>query len=312
MAEPTLDRRSFLGFAGAGAALAVPGAALAAQPRSHAPDLAHMFGLEREMLAARVGPDVPTASGWDAHKLFNQSAATMLWSAKVQRSSSAERESEALSTAVKQRLGGFMSTLAAVGLEFDSLDDAALAEMERTILEDPEILDEARLKFTVRALNSEVSGEDVGRIDHLFKKTMWRIKRQGLAAIRDDVVEKLDRVAKRDGVDWRLLARDGAQAPFVQPLMVAGVEGVDLDNPEEVTALHDDLLHRSRRQNTIGGVALGVGILWMAGPQIIFGGICFGPPLIIAGIVMLVAAHKKHRQAEELYQRAGRLLPEAE
>lgn len=300
MDDKILDRRMFLGLAGAGAGavLAAPDVALAKRPFADDTDLQETLSVERVLLGGSVAPDVPTASGWNTDKLLNQAAATMLWSARVQKATPEERESVVFKNAVDARFDGMMSTLWAMGLELDQITDSALADTEAMILENPALLEEAQLKFTLNALDHKVSSEDVHRVDRAFKRTLWRIKHRGLGSVRDDLIGKLDKAAKRDGIDWRAEALRGADQPFV---LESGRPDEDWPPGYIPSVDVEDIRYRARRQTTTGAVMLGIGIVWVSNPYfLIFGGICFGPPLIIAGIVKLVAAGKKRRKAERL------------
>jgi len=299
--EHDVDRRAFIGMAGAGVGtmLAAPDTALAALPGESDRGLAHTFLVEETLLNGAVAPDVPTVAGWDTNKLFNQAAATMLWSARVQKATRKERKTDEFRRAVDARLDGMLRTVWATALELDALEGDALLETEEMILEDPGLLDEARLKFTIRALEHDMSMDAVKFVDRGFERTMWQIRHRGLASVRDDLIAKLDKAAKREGVDWRAEALRGADAPFVSASLPNSTDHESArSDPESMD--YSELTDRARRQSTTGAVMLILGILWMAGPQIIFGGICFGPPLIIVGIVKLVAAGKKRRRAEEI------------
>jgi hypothetical protein len=316
MGDRWVDRRAFLGLAGGGvgAMLAAPDAALAGLPRTSDAMLANTLRIEQAVLRHPAGLRADTASGWDIDKLVSQSVATMLWSIRSQRASKRERESPAFQQALAARMDGMLATVWAIALEFDGLEGDALRESEQAILEDEGLLDEARLVFTVNALENDMSNEAVERIDRAFERTIWRIKRRGLASVRDELLEKVETAAQRDGVDWRALAHQGATQPFAQAQFASFTDEDDLpwrvDNErrrpwDDGNAAH--IMDRAHRQSTTGGWMLGIGILWMAGPQIIFGGICFGPPLIIAGVAKLVAAGNKRRRAEEILNETRQL-----
>ena len=299
--DPRVDRRTFLGMAGAAGAgtlaIGVPQVAGATVPGARASLLAHTLEVERKLLTGSRAPMVDTAAGWQADKLFNQAAATLLWSARTQRTPRGAREAQAFQHAVDARIDSMLRTTWAFGLELDGLDDAGVRASEQEIIAHAQRLEAARYGFTAQAIEAEMEGKAVERIDRMYERAIWRVKRRGLAAVRDDMLFKLDRYGKREGIDWREAARMGAELPFAYEMHerddVAGL-------PPEQARNYEALFDRARRQSTTGGVMLGIGILWMAGPQIIFGGICFGPPLIIVGAVKLAAAGKKRRTAREI------------
>ncbi|MCO4746707.1 MAG: hypothetical protein KC912_18070 [Proteobacteria bacterium] len=305
-----LDRRSFLSAAaGTGTALTLPSSAFGAAV--DAPECVHgivdELTLEETLLNGAVAPACPTASGWEPDKLFNQSAATMVWAGRARGAGKSELDKGELAEAIDARMDGMVRTLWAAGLELDAMDSDEVEELERAIREEPWILEEARLNFTASALENDVSMRQVKQVDRLFERTLWRVNNQGLEAVRQDLLGRLDKAAKRDGVDWRAEGRAGAKKPFVRPVTrkeaPREAQGElnrrpkpPFDSPAEYEAL-------ARRQKSTGGWALGIGILWMAGPQIIFGGICFGPPLITLGIIKLVKAGKHRRTGEALKRR---------
>lgn len=295
MHDLDLDRRRFLGLTGAGVALGAPGVALGAAPPV---DLERALSIERALLGGDVAPAVPTAAGWDADKLFNEAAATLMWSDQVRQASATGQASPELQSAIEARAGGMMRAMWAAALELDALDEAGLAEMEALIVEDPSLVRESELRFTIRALEHEVAADTVRKVDRALDDALWRIKHRGLASVREDLIRRVDKAARRDGVDWRAEARRGAQLAFIeQP--AGDVVGAD-PNPEAAA-----LEKEARRKKATGLSMLIGGIVWMAGPQIVFGGICFGPPLIIIGIVKLVAAGRKRREAEALRAQAA-------
>lgn len=300
MSDNGLGRRAFLGMAGAGAgvALAMPQSAAAGLgPRV---DLGRVVDVERRLLAGRVAPDVVPVAGWQADKLFNQAAATAMWSSVVQRASERQRRAPELANLIDDRIDGMLSTLFALGLELDSLDAAGVRETEAAFLSQESRARESALRFTARALENEVPLGVVRRVDRQVDRVLWQVRHRGLDSVRDDVLSRLDKAARRDRLDWRELGLKSAEQDFVS-LTSAELRMQRASRlPQDKRIEYDGLRQRARRQTTTGAVMLGIGVLWMAGPQIIFGGICFGPPLIIAGIIKLVLAGGKRRAARDI------------
>ena len=77
-----------------------------------------------------------------------------------------------------------LRTVWATALEVDALEGDALLEAERMILEDPALLDEARLKFTIRALEQDNAATRAW-IDAQSERT-----EHALAALRDPQAEE--------------------------------------------------------------------------------------------------------------------------
>ena len=290
----TIDRRGFLGWAGA-TALVLPGPAQADEPEA----LDATFVLEQKLLESRVAPPVKTAAGWDPDKLLNQAAATMLWSGRTHRATPIELEYGELGEALEKRFDGICRTLWACALELDVLDEEGIADLEHTLREERWVVEEARLRFTARALENDLPMSAVKQIDHGFDRTLWRVERQGLASVRADLVGKLDKVARKRKIDWRQEARHGAELPFAveeEPRSQLS-KGSRPETEEEYLA-------KSKRLRTQGTAMLVGGLVWLVPPLTIFGGICFGPPLIIAGAVKLVAAKRNKKAAEALPEEA--------
>ena len=126
-----LDRRSFL-TAAASTSLTLPSTAFAtAVPSSEcAHGIADTLTLEQTLLNGNVAPKCLTAAGWEADKLFNQAAATMVWSGRARGAGPAEFEDADLAEAIDARMDGMVRTLWAAALEVDTLDTDGITELD--------------------------------------------------------------------------------------------------------------------------------------------------------------------------------------
>lgn len=323
-----IDRRAFLGLAisgTAGSALA-PTKALAGisapQPRSVQLAMPGVFAQESAVLNTAFtwsGKWTPS-SGWPAEKLLRQSIATCLWTGHHRSLTRDERQSEAFIETFDRRADGMANTLYAAALELDSLDEAACTDLDATLSLEPELLEQARASLLSHADAQDLPPKVQKRFDRAFDEFAWRMKKQGIKAIADDLVGKLDRVAKREDTDWRTLAREAADQDFVlgreeeapaAPQPHAAVE--QYSHPErrwrDMPKTQHNYSVRAKRQGTAAFVLLGVavGIVVVAG--LAFGpfGLVFGATpgiiLIIAAMVVALASVRNAEKAKKATQR---------
>lgn len=207
-----LDRRAFLGSGiGAGALLAAPAEAAAADEVDPHP-LSQILADERELLGTPVFGEVDVG-GWQADELLGRTLATLLWTGHLYGTAPDDPRAQRKIRHARARVTGMADMVYAHALRLEQLTpdehraiDAAIARDAATDDDDQQfLLGQASVRVPAAALSA---------YKRAYRDTLWRLRKQGSAALAAELVSHLDRVARRRDPDWRARARTAPERGF--------------------------------------------------------------------------------------------------
>ena len=305
-AEDT-SRRTFIGLAGAaaGTSLLTPHSAraglTAAEPyrlRSVGEALPGIWEQEEAVLNAKAfhRPQPLSVSGWTADKLVTQSIATALWTGRLYAATGEERRSPEFRQEVLARVDAMAETVYATAADLEAMTENQLAGLDFHIRSDPTLLDEVQENLLSEARGQGVPEHVIRRYQRAHRQAAWRLKKQGASAVVGNLVAKVDRVCRRQEVDWREEAKAAKNRDFVRPLVP------DESSEKGWAEAHYEI---ADRQEKAGVILLGIGIpmfvLGLIGTPFMFWpvfGATVGLVLLIVGAVKLAAAARNRRRAK--------------
>jgi hypothetical protein len=193
--------------------------------------------------------------------------------------------------------------------------------VQRVLKKHPEILGTFQVEFDSAAQANSVPSIRLRHFNALFNKCAWRVEKQGLAVVTDDVIAAVDKVATKEGVspdDRRRLARQWGYTDAytgTNPLRGAASRQLSGDSPPEITgqALQSDqYLEKGRRRVRTGLTLMGIGLVdfgigtafvlydgntWPVSATL---GMTGGGILFVTGIIVALVGAANLRKAKEL------------
>jgi hypothetical protein len=217
-----------------------------------------------------------------------------------------------VSAQVHQLIGEADYALFGTLARFDNLDDAALAELDREVAEDPGVFE--RVSDQVEALASELGVETSQRLHlrSMTKQVGWRLQRESFSAVVHDTVGKTD--AMLSGAHRRIV--EGGMAAQIDRAWIERTQAaVAYEYNPTIAAARADYEKSRRNRNILlgtgaamiavgGGLAIAGGFLIPAdvGATLTVGGIgvTAGVIVLILGIWMAVRTKRQRLQLEAM------------
>ncbi|TNE92850.1 MAG: hypothetical protein EP330_00255 [Deltaproteobacteria bacterium] len=284
---PELSRRTFLGLAVTAAAAPTDALASvpAAPPRPLDEAMPGVLAQEEALLTRPFSHDpADLFHGWTAEQLLRQSMATALWAGHYRSLTPEERDTPEVQAMLAERKAGMGATLIGAAAQLDALDRETAAELDLLIAESPEVFEEARSALFAHAEKEELPKAVKKRFDRCFEDLEWKIQKQGMFAVAQAIVGKFDRLAAREGLDWRAAASTSASVPF-----------------------------RQDAQPTNAGDAIGALVLLALGIGAVYLGLAIGPIagwfVVTLGVLLILGALITAIIAGRLQQRRQELAP---